>query len=211
MKIYLDNAATTKPDHEVLDGMLPYQLTKTGNASSIHKDGTAASMAIERARMVIASKINAQYNEVYFTSCGTESNNLAIKGLAFKHFQNDSSKNHIITTRIEHPSVLNVIKWLKGIGFEIEYLPLDRDGFVDLEYLKDAIKRETLLVTIMHANNEIGTIEPIFEIGEICRERGILFHSDACQSFTKVKIDVNFQNLVGIFKAILSYHLNRVL
>lgn len=192
MRIYLDNAATTKADPEVIKTMLPFQELHTGNASSLHRLGLEAAKGIEKAREIIARKINANPKEIFFTSSGTESNNFAIKGISFATHR---KRNHIITSKIEHPSIIEVTKWLQRQGFEITYLSVDKEGFVDPKDVEKAIKKETILVSIGHANNEIGTIEPIEEIGTICRKRGVYFHTDACQSFTKIEIDVKKQNL----------------
>ena len=192
MGIYLDNAATSKLDPEARKAMLLCQDLDMMNASSSHKLGVKAAKAVEKARAIIAQKINACPKEIIFTSGGTESNNLAIKGIAFANIKRG---NHIIISKIEHPSVLEVVKWLEKHGFEITYLPVDKEGFVDSNYLEKAIKKETILVSIIHGNNEIGTIEPIDEIGLICRKRGVYFHVDACQSFTKIDLDVKEYNL----------------
>jgi cysteine desulfurase len=194
-QIYLDNAATTKVDERVLKEMFPYFNEKYGNASSVHTSGQEAKNALEWARKIIAKSINAKPSEIIFTSGGTESNNLAIKGLFFWNKQNYPEKNHIITTKIEHDCVLNACEWLKSQGAEITFLDVEREGFVNPEDVKKAITEKTILVTIIHGNNEIGTIQNLEEIGEICREKNVLFHSDACQSFTKVPLDVKKQNL----------------
>jgi len=191
--IYLDNAATTRVDEKVVEAMLPYFSEKYGNASSQHLVGQEAKRALEEARHVIAKAINAKDSEIIFTSGGTEANNLALKGLFFANKEN--GKNHIITTKIEHDCVLNACKWLEKQGAKITYLNVDKDGFVNLDELKKAITPETLVVSIIHGNNEIGTIQNIEEIGKICREKGTLLHTDACQSFTKTEINVKKQNL----------------
>jgi len=190
--LYFDNAATTKVDERVVKEMLPYFSEKFGNASSQHTAGQEAKNALEKAKKMIAKKINAKTEEIIFTSGGTESNNLALKGLFFTNYP---KKNHIITTRIEHDSVLNACRWLETKGAPITYLNVDREGFIDLNELKKAITEKTFLVSIIHGNNEIGTIQNIEEIGKICREKKVLFHTDACQSFTKVPINVTKQNL----------------
>ena len=192
MEIYLDNAATSAIDHRVSEAMLSCQGIKMMNASSAHKSGVAAAKAVEKARALIAQKINAEPQELIFTSGGTESNNLAIKGIAFA---NKGRGNHIITSRLEHSSVLETANWLERQGFEVTYLPVDKEGFIFPKDVEKAIKQETILVSIIHANNEIGTIEPIDEIGAICRSKEVYFHSDACQSFTRTKINVKAQNL----------------
>lgn len=192
MKVYLDNASTTPLAKEVLEAMLPYLTEKFGNASSLHTWGREAREAIERSREIIAKKLNVEPREVIFTSGGTEANNLAIKGVALA---NKDKGKHIITQKTEHPCVLNACKWLETLGFEVTYLDVDRYGLVDPEDVESAIRKDTILVTIMHANNEIGTIQPIREIGEMCREHGVYFHTDACQSFTKVPLDAERDNL----------------
>ena len=191
-EIYLDNAATTKVSDEVIREMQPYFIEKYANPSSKYPAGIKAKEAVERARKIIAQKINAKPNEIIFTSGGTESNNLALKGLFFANFP---SKNHIITTKIEHDSVFNVCKWLEKQGAKATYLNVDREGFVDIKDIERAITPKTFLVSIIHGNNEIGTIQDIETIEKLCRSKGILFHIDACQSFTKVPINVNKQNL----------------
>ena len=191
-KIYLDNAATTPIDPKVLEAMLPFLKEKYGNASSLHEWGREAREAVEKAREIIAKKLNVKPHEVIFTSGGTESNNFAIKGIAFA--TKDKGK-HIITQKTEHPCVLNACRFLEKLGFEVTYLDVDEYGMVKVGDVENAIRKDTILVSIMHANNEIGTIQPLKEIGEICRERGIYFHTDACQSFTKEPLDVEEFNL----------------
>jgi len=192
MEIYLDNAATSSLDPKVLEAMLSCQDLNMANASSFHKLGVKAAKAIEKARERIAQKINADPRELIFTSGGTESNNFVMKGVASA---NKGKGNHIITSAIEHQSIIEVTHWLKRQGFEITYLPVDREGSVDPHDIEKEIKKETILVSIIHANNEIGTIEPIDEIGEVCRRKGVYFHTDACQSFAKINLDVKKQNL----------------
>jgi cysteine desulfurase len=191
-KVYMDYAASTPVDKRVLDAMKPYFTDKYGNAASIHGMGTEAKDAIEKTRNIIAKSINAKPEEIIFTSGGTESNNFAIKGVAFA---NKNKGNHIVTSKIEHDCVLNSCKWLETQGFKVTYLNVDKDGFVNPYNVEDAITKDTILVSIMHANNEVGTIEPIRKIGKICREKGVYFHSDACQSYTKVPIDVEKDNI----------------
>lgn len=186
-KIYLDNAATTQVDERVLLSMLPYYSVEFGNASSLHSYGTHAKEILDRSRRKLASFIGAEPEEIVFTSGGTESNNLAIKGVAFA---NRSKGNHIIVSSIEHDCVLNACKWLETQGYYITYLPVDSSGVVDTGELKKFINPKTILVSVMHANNEIGTLEPIAEIGEICSYYNVPFHSDACQSFGKVAVNV---------------------
>jgi len=187
-RIYLDNAASTAVDPRVLEEMLPYFRTSYGNASSLHEPGREGREAVEAARSRIATTLGASRpEEVIFTSGGTESNNLALKGVAFA---NRRKGRHIITTRIEHDSVLNSTSWLEGQGFEVTYLDVDEHGLVRAEALVSALRPETILVSVLHASNEIGTIEPIRELGRICTERGVPFHTDACQSFGKLPMDV---------------------
>ena len=191
-KIYFDNAATTQVDERVVLSMLPYHSEEYGNASSLHSYGTHAKEILDRSRRKLASFIGAEPDEIVFTSGGTESNNLALKGIAFA---NRSKGNHIIVSTIEHDCVLNVCKWLETQGFYITYLPVDNTGVVDVNELKKFINPKTILVSVMHANNEIGTLEPIEEIGQICKSFNVPFHSDACQSFGKIPIDVNESGL----------------
>jgi cysteine desulfurase len=191
-RIYFDNAATTPVDKRVLESMLPYFSTHFGNASSLHTFGTQAKEVLEISKAKISGYLNALPEEIIFTSSGTEANNLALKGIAFA---NRHKGNHIIVSSIEHDCVLNTCKWLEGQGFYVTYLPVDSTGTIDIEYLKKVINSKTILVSVMHANNEIGTIEPIAEIGNICRQQNVYFHSDACQSFGKLAIDVNNDHL----------------
>jgi len=191
-RIYLDNAATTAMDQRVMESILPFLTSGFGNASSLHTDGVRARNAVEAARQQIAATINAAPEELYFTSGGTESNNWALKGIAFA---NREKGNHIIVSSIEHDCVLNTCRWLKQNGFRITYLPVGCEGIVDPQKLKKWITPETILISVMHANNELGTIQPIGEIGMIARERNILFHTDACQSFGKIPLDVRLQNI----------------
>jgi len=190
-KIYLDNAATTQVDEKVVKAMIPYFSEKYGNSSSNHLFGQEAKRALEESRHIIAKSINAKDDEIVFTSGGTEGNNLALKGLFFSN----PNKKHIITTKIEHDCVLNTCRWLESQGVKITYLDVDKEGFVNLEELEKAITPETLVVSIIHGNNEIGTIQDIENIGRICKEKKVYFHIDACQSYTKTKINVKKQNL----------------
>ncbi len=193
--IYLDNAATTKVDDEVLKTMIPYFNEKYGNASSVHFKGQEAKEALEKSRKVIAKEIGAKNYEIIFTSGGTESNNFALKGLFFWNKENNTGKNHIVTTKIEHDCVRNTCKWLEKQGVRVTYLDVDEEGFVNLAELEGAITDETFVVSVIHGNNEIGTIQDLKAIGEVCKRKGVLFHTDACQSFTKVPINVKKQNL----------------
>lgn len=187
-KVYVDNAATTQVDREVIDAMIPYFDNKYGNASSIHSFGREAYEGMENARKQVGQLVNASPKEIFFTSGGTESDNTAIKGVALK---SKDKGRHIITSGIEHPAVLETCQYLDSVGFNVTYLPVDRCGKVSLESLSKSITKETLLVTVMHANNEIGTIEPIREIGEIAHEHGAIFHTDAVQTAGKIPIDLN--------------------
>ena len=187
-RIYLDNAATTQVDERVVLAMLPCFSEEYGNASSLHTFGTRAKQVLDRSRRKLSSFIGAEPDELIFTSGGTESNNLAIKGVAFA---NRFKGNHIIVSAIEHDCVLNACRWLESQGFYITYLPVDSSGVVDLDELQKFINPKTILVSVMHANNEIGTLQPIEEIGKICKTHNVLFHSDACQSFGKIPVDVN--------------------
>lgn len=191
-QIYLDNAATTRVDDEVLKAMLPYFNEKYGNASSVHFKGQEAKAALEKSRNVIAKSIGAKAHEIIFTSGGTESNNLALKGLFFASYP---EKNHIITTKIEHDCILNTCRWLEKLGAKITYLDVNSDGLINLKELENAITSKTIVVSIIHGNNEIGVIQDLKEIGKICRKKKVLLHTDACQSFTKVMIHVKKQNL----------------
>ena len=191
-KIYLDNAATTIVAGEVKKAMLPYLGEHYGNASSIHTEGRYARDAIEKARKTIAGFINAKEKEIIFTGSGTESNNTVLKGLASF---SGKEKNQIITSKIEHPSVIETCKFLEKEGFEIIYLGVDGNGLVNLEELEKKITPKTLLVSIMHANNEIGTIQDINKIGKICKNKEVLFHTDTVQTFGKIAIDVQADNI----------------
>jgi len=194
-QIYLDNAATTKVDDEVVKAMAPYFDERYGNASSVHFKGQEAKEALEKSRRIIAKSIGARGHEIIFTSGGTESNNFALKGLFFWNKENNTGKNHIITTKIEHDCILNSCRWLEKQGARVTYLDVNGEGFIDLEELKNAITEKTIIVSVIHGNNEIGTIQDLEKIGKICKEKNVLFHTDACQSFTKVPINVKKQNL----------------
>lgn len=191
--VYADNAATTQVSDSVFDAMLPFLKEKYGNASSIYSIAHEAKFAIEDARKQVADALGAQKNEIFFTSCGSESDNWAIKGAAFLGAQ--KGKKHIITTNVEHHAVLHTCEALAKEGFEITYLPVDSEGLVTPQQVADAIREDTALVTIMYANNEIGTIFPIPEIGKVCREKKVLFHTDAVQAVGHVHIDVEEQNI----------------
>lgn len=191
-KIYLDYAATTPVDKRVVKKMLPYLTEKFGNPASLHFFGQEASQALETARRQIAGFLNAHPEEIIFTSSATESNNLALKGIAWA---NKNKGKHLIISLVEHDCVLGAAKWLENEGFVIDYVPVDKFGLVDPEKIKKLIKKDTILVSVMHANNEIGTVQPIREIGKICREKGVYFHTDAVQTFGKISIDVEKDNL----------------
>ena len=190
--IYLDHSATTYLKDEVFREMIPYFSIDYGNASSIYSLGRNSKIAIEDARQKVANAINANPNEIYFTSGGSESDNIAIKGIARA---NKNKGNHIITSKIEHPAVLNSCKTLEKQGFDVTYLDVDEYGLIDLNELKKAINSGTILITIMFANNEIGTIEPIEEIGKIAKQNNIIFHTDSVQVIGNVRIDVNKMNI----------------
>lgn len=185
--IYLDNNATTKVDPEVVKIMLPYFSERYANPSSLHILGQEVAGDVLMSRRIIAESINAKSSEVYFTASGSEGDNLCIKGYAEA---NKEKGNHIITSVIEHPGILNSCKHLETQGFEVTYLPVDDEGFISLDGLEKAIRPNTLLVSIMHINNEIGSVQPIKEIARICHKHGIMFHTDAVQSYQKAKIDV---------------------
>jgi cysteine desulfurase len=193
LPIYLDNHATTRLDPRVLEAMLPFLTGKFGNAASRnHSFGWEAQTAVEAARKQIAEAIGANPGEIVFTGGATESDNLAIKGVAEAYGEKG---NHIITAATEHKAVLDTCKRLEKNGFKVTYLPVPPDGLIDLERLKDAFTDQTILVSIMAANNEVGTLQPLAEIGKLCRERGVLFHSDAVQALGKVPLHVDQMNL----------------
>ena len=194
-QVYLDNAATTKVDERVVQSMLTYFSEKYGNASSAHKFGKIARDGIEKSRNIIAKSINAKAGEIIFTSGGTESNNLALKGVFWDPENMKSGKRNIVTTKIEHPSILEVCKFIEAHEGKVSYLDVDSEGFIDLKGLENAIDKDTLLVSVIHGNNEIGTMQKLEEIGKICKRQGVLLHVDACQSFAKTRIDVKKQNI----------------
>ena len=190
--IYMDNAATTFVDKRVLDAMIPYLSDKCFNPSSIYDGAQDVHEALDNARETIAKSINASPREIYFTACGTESDNWAIKGTA--HANADKGK-HLITSKIEHHAVLHSMQALEKEGYEVTYLDVDADGLVNPSDVEKAIRPDTILVSIMYANNEIGTIEPIKEIGEICHKKGVYFHVDAVQAYAHIPIDVVAENI----------------
>ena len=189
---YFDHAATTAVGEEILKEMLPYFSLNYGNPSSIYGIGRMSKKALEEAREKVARALHAKPNEIYFTGCGSESDNLAIKGIAYA---NRERGNHIITSKIEHPAVLNTCHALEKQGYEVTYLNVDADGLISLEELENSIKENTILITIMFANNEIGTIQPIKEIGKIAQKHHIYFHTDAVQAIGNVRIDVIDMNI----------------
>lgn len=190
--VYMDYAATTYVKPEVLEEMMPFFTKKYGNPSSFYGISRETKMAIDKARSRVSKALNCDPNEIYFTGGGSEADNWAIKGIASAHRKKG---NHIITTKIEHHAVLHTCEYLEKNGFEVTYLNVDKEGFIDLEELKNAITDKTILVSIMFANNEIGTIQPVKEIGEICRERKVLFHTDAVQAIGNIPVDVKEMNI----------------
>ena len=189
--IYLDNAATTKLHPKVKEVMIEAEEKSYGNSSSLHSVGRIAKDELDKSREKISRKVNNKNHKLIFTSGGTESNNFAIKGLS----ETNKTKKHIITTKIEHDCVLNTTKFLERNGYTVTYLDVDKSGFINLEQLEKSIRKDTLLVSVIHGNNEIGTIQDLREIGKIVHEKESLFHTDACQSFTKVPIDLEKDNI----------------
>ena len=184
---YFDNGATTKVKEEVLQEMIPYFSNHYGNPSSVYSIARDAKKSIEDAREKVAKLIGAKKQEIYFTGCGSEADNTALKGIVYS---NKSKGNHIITTKIEHPAILDTCKFLEKQGIDITYLNVDQNGFVDINELKNSINSKTILISVMFANNEIGTIEPIEDIAKIARDKNIIFHTDAVQAVGNTKIDV---------------------
>lgn len=191
--IYLDSSATTKVKPEILEAMIPYFTDKWYNPSSLYSPSVEVKNDIESARETVGNFIGAGGNEIYFCSCGSEADNWAIKGVA--KIMSKKGKRHLITTTIEHHAVLNSMKALEKDGFEITYLPVDKYGLITLKQVRDVIRPDTALVSIMYANNEIGSIEPISEIGELCHKNNVLFHTDAVQAVSNIKINVEKQNI----------------
>jgi len=189
---YLDYAATTPVDSRVVKAMLPYFKEKFGNTMSLHQFGQEAKVVLEKSRKTIADLMGANPNEIVFTGSATESNNLALKGIAFA---NKNKGKHIIISSIEHPCIAESAKWLEKQGFAITKLKVDKYGLVDPLDVKKTIRKDTILVSVIHASNEIGTIQDIGKIGKVCKEKGIYFHTDAAQSFAKIPIDVNKMNI----------------
>jgi len=194
-KIYLDYAAATPTDPRVFRAMLPYFSEKFGNTMSLHNFGQEAKSALEESREIVAGLMGAKANEIIFTGSATESNNLALKGIAFAAEASARQGRHIIISRIEHPCIMESAKWLESQGFEITRLKVDKYGLVNPKDVKRAIKKGTILVSVIHASNEIGTIQPIAKIGKICKKSGVYFHTDAVQSFGKIPIDVDKINI----------------
>ncbi len=192
MECYFDNAATTQTRPEVVEAMMKYYGESYGNPSSVYKFAQQNKIAVEKGREQIAKAINSETNEIYFTAGGSEADNWAIKGIAESYA---NKGKHIITTCIEHHAVLHTCEYLESKGYEITYLPVDEFGMISIEDLKNAIREDTILITVMFANNEIGTIQPIAEIGKIAREKGIIFHTDAVQAVAHVPIDVKAMNI----------------
>ena len=190
--IYMDNSATTPVKQEVLDEMLPYFTTKYGNPSSIYSLGSSSKVAVEKSREKIGQAINANARDIFFTAGGSEADNWALKGVAFA---NRKKGNHIITSKIEHHGILHTCEYLEKQGFKVTYLDVDEYGVIDLNQLKKSITDETILISIMFANNEIGTIQPIKEIGRIAKEKGVYFHTDAVQAIGHIRIDVDELNI----------------
>ena len=191
-RIYLDNSATTQVSKEVLDTMLPYFTEHYGNPSSLHTMGQEANVAVENARAQVAKAIGADAKEIIFTSCGTEADNLALVGVAQA---NKAKGNHIITSSVEHPAILRTCEFLQKEGFSVTYLPVDQYGMVSPADVEAAITPQTTLVSIMAVNNEIGTVQPIKEIGKIAKEHKVYFHTDAVQAIGKIPINVNDQGI----------------
>jgi len=191
--VYADNAATTPIDPRVLEKMMPFLTTEYGNASTLYSLGHSSHDAMEEARKEVALLMNADPGEIYFTGCGSESDNMALRG--WMHSKQNKGKKHLITTCIEHHAILHTAQALEKEGFEVTYLPVDKHGMVELDVLEKAIRPDTAMVSVMFANNEIGTINPIAEIGKLCREKGVIFHTDAVQAYGHVPVDVKAMNI----------------
>ncbi|MDD5481991.1 MAG: cysteine desulfurase family protein [Candidatus Shapirobacteria bacterium] len=189
--IYFDYAATTPVDERVLSAMLPYFGDKFANSVSLHQPGQEAAKAVDSSRKTLARLLGAKKEEIIFTSSATESNNLALKGLTWAN----PNKKHLLVSSIEHDCVLNSAKWLSSQGYQVEEIPVDETGLVNPDQVAKMIRPDTLLVSVIYASNEVGTIEPIEEIGQVCREKEVLFHTDAAQTFGKLPIDVNKMNI----------------
>ena len=189
---YFDNAATTKTKKEVLEEMIPYLNNEYGNPSSLYSIGRSAKRAIEKSRKQVASLINCKPNEIYFTGCGSESDNMILKGIAYA---NKEDKRHIITSKIEHSAILNSCKRLEDRGVDVSYINVNKDGIIDIKELEKSIRDDTMLISIMYANNEVGTIQPIEEISKIAKKYNIVFHTDAVQACGNINIDVQNMNI----------------
>lgn len=186
--VYADNAATTPINGDVLNKMMPFLTTEYGNASTLYRLGKSSHAALENARSEVAKLMNAQPEEIFFTGCGSESDNMALRGVL--HSRQAKGKKHLITSTIEHHAILHTAKALENEGFSVTYVPVDQDGKVDLKALEAAITPDTALVSIMFANNEIGTVNPVAEIGKLCHDKGVLFHTDAVQAYGHIPVDV---------------------
>jgi cysteine desulfurase len=191
-RIYFDYAATTPVDKQVLKIMMPYFDKIFANTSSIHSFGVKADQALQKSRKKIADLLQVEAEDIIFTGSATESNNLAIKGFAFA---NKNKGNHILVSSVEHDCVLGSASWLKTQGFEVDFIPVEKDGTAKVDFIKKSIRKETILVSVIHANNEIGTINPIKQIGEICKQNKVIFHTDAVQSFGKIPVDIKQNNI----------------
>lgn len=191
-RVYMDHAATTYTKQEVLDEMMPFFNQYFGNPSSVHQFGREVKKHVDNARIQVAKALGALPEEIYFTAGGSEADNWALKGIAYA---NKAKGNHIITSTIEHPGMLETCKYLEKEGFKVTYLPVDEYGLISLQALEEAITKDTILISIMYANNEIGTVQPIIEIGKLAKEKGIYFHTDAVQAVGSIKIDVKEQNI----------------
>ena len=202
-RVYLDNAATTKLIPEVLNEMMPYMTEVYGNPSSPHYFGQQSGAAVDKARQQVAKAIGAEANEITFMSGGTEADNTAIRGIAERYSKRGK---HIITSAVEHHAVLHTCQYLEKQGYEVTYLPVDEYGMVTVDQVRDAMREDTVLVTIMFANNEVGTIMPIAEIGALCRERGVFFHTDAVQAVGHVPIDVKAMNIDMLSMSAHKFH-----
>ena len=205
--VYADNAATTQVSEEVLNAMMPYFRTEYGNASSIYAMGRSAQKAVEEARAKVAKAIGADPSEIFFTSCGSESDNWALRGVCEKLAP--KGKKHIVTTVFEHHAILHTCKALEKMGYEVTYVPVSDKGIVAPEDIKNAIREDTAIVSVMYANNEIGTIQPISEIAAVCKEKNVIFHTDAVQAVGHVEIDVHKQALIYFLFQVIKSTLKR--
>ncbi|MBO4563487.1 MAG: aminotransferase class V-fold PLP-dependent enzyme, partial [Clostridia bacterium] len=202
-RVYLDNAATTKMSPEVLNEMMPYLTDIYGNPSSPHYFGQQSGMAVDKARQQVAKALNAEAGEIIFTSGGSEADNTAIRGIAERYSKRGK---HIITTAVEHHAVLHTCQLLEKQGYEVTYLPVDEYGMITVDQVREAMRPDTVLVTVMFANNEVGTIMPIAQIGALCREKGVFFHTDAVQAVGHVAIDVKAMNIDMLSMSAHKFH-----